>query len=551
MTEKEFKERYEYNHTDFLGEGGFSKVYKAYDSHRNILVAIKIAEVKPGKEAFRLKNETERVQKLPSHPFIAYYEDCYTFSTSAGLHDYGILQYYEEGNLMQLTEKVILSNAQKGRLLQDLLSGIEFLHKNLVVHRDLKPKNILIAKSKDEYIPKIADFGISKDLHKTATDRSYFEITNDGAGTITYSSPEQLKDTHISENTDLWSFGIIAFQLFTGKLPFGTKETSSRGQQELLEKMNAGHISEFIKEIPEPWQTIIRQCLISDPKKRLRNCRDCKKILEAYRKKEDEYKELIQEGERLQAAGNFEKAANVYEKALTLFSDDKKVQDAVKYCRKKQKEQDEQKRKRDKMQEEATRVRPVTNLETKTKKNIFEKLPVKWIAFLSIIACFVVVLVVLFDKTPKTPDNQKEISEGIKDILKNEKEQKTMEALRHQSDSILLVIIQENMKQLKESKKIKEEKKDRFVAEGDKQMKQKNHKEAINAYQQAYQIDSTDTAVRKKLTDALKKRATESYNMAKNFKGDYIGIAKGHIEEALAIQPDKELEEMKRKLPSE
>ena len=96
MTQQEFQTRYTYSPaTDKLGEGGFGSVFKAYDTHRDRWVAVKVAKVNPDMENFRLRKEVEMVSKLPSHPNIAYYEDCYTFPQMDGEYDFGILQYYE------------------------------------------------------------------------------------------------------------------------------------------------------------------------------------------------------------------------------------------------------------------------------------------------------------------------------------------------------------------------------------------------------------------------------------------------------------------------
>ncbi|MDR1594166.1 MAG: serine/threonine protein kinase [Prevotellaceae bacterium] len=282
MTFEEFKKRYEYNPaTDKLGEGGFGSVFKTYDNHRNRLVALKISKVNPEYENIRLKKEVEIVAHLPSHPYIAYYEECYTFASFDGEYDFGILQYYEHGNLAQLLKKGNLLPEQKQNILIQILEGIEFLHGHGVIHRDLKPQNILMTlKPNGEYVPKITDFGISKQLDVNRS--SVFSNSMAGAGTLAYASPEQLAERTIRKNADLWSFGVIAFQTITGTLPFTTgkhAKTSESGRLELFRQINSGQPPEAINSIDEPWQELIRTCLVTDPEKRVKNCEACNAIL--------------------------------------------------------------------------------------------------------------------------------------------------------------------------------------------------------------------------------------------------------------------------------
>lgn len=281
MTQQEFQNRFIYNpSTDRLGKGGFGEVFKAYDTYRDRWVAIKMAKVETDQESVRLRKEVELVNQLPAHPNIAYYEECYTFNSFAGEYDFGILQYYEAGNLQQLTENNNLTISQKEKLLQQLLDGIEFLHSQGVIHRDLKPQNILIVKRGNEYIPKITDFGISKklDINKS----SVFNNSLAGVGTLSFSSPEQLGDTTIRKNTDLWSFGVIAFWLLGGELPFNTgihASTSEAGRAELFNQIAQGTLPPSINRINQPWRKLIVACLKTSPDERIKNVESCKSLL--------------------------------------------------------------------------------------------------------------------------------------------------------------------------------------------------------------------------------------------------------------------------------
>jgi serine/threonine protein kinase len=281
MTQQEFQKRYTYNPaTDKLGEGGFGSVFKAYDNHLDRWVALKISKVNPQYENLRLRREVEMVRKLQTHPNIARYEECYTFSSFDGEYDFGILQYYEEGNLSQLMKNTALTFSQKQSILCGILDGIEALHKNGIIHRDLKPQNILIVKRQGEYIPKITDFGISKQLDSDKS--SIYSNSIAGGGTYGYASPEQLFAGNITKNTDLWSFGIIAFQVLTGQMPFNTggyDSASEAGRVELFRQISNGRLPETTAKIAEPWQTLIRRCLVINTVERIKNTQEARTIL--------------------------------------------------------------------------------------------------------------------------------------------------------------------------------------------------------------------------------------------------------------------------------
>ena len=279
MTQQEFIERYHYDAThDLLGKGGFGRVYRAYDREEHEYVAIKMQSVDPDHPELRLRNEFEKVQQY-RHRYIARYKECYTFSSIDGEKDVAIMKYYKDGSLDSLIKSNKLDMEARFSMLRQILEGIAFLHSHGIIHRDLKPQNILIAEYDGTYEPLITDFGISKQL----ADGESSAVSNSIlGGTYSYASPEQLKETTIRKNTDLWSFGVIAYQMLTGGLPFncGTfSPTSQEGRQEQFRQMTSGVLPEALNNIPEPWQTLIRECLVVDNTQRLTHVEDCVAIL--------------------------------------------------------------------------------------------------------------------------------------------------------------------------------------------------------------------------------------------------------------------------------
>lgn len=240
MTQQEFSKRYVYDaSTDELGGGGFAHVYKAWDNEEECFVALKIQPVDSRYPDLRLKNEVDRAASL-RHPNIARYKACYTFSTFDGNKDIAVMSYYEHGSLDKLLCSQRLTDAEREDILEQILAGVDYLHSQGIIHRDLKPQNILVLHHGGRYVPKITDFGISKQLANGESSAVHNSILG---GTYSYASPEQLKETTIRKNTDLWSFGVIAYQMFAGVLPFncGTfSPTSQEGRQEQFRQMTSG-----------------------------------------------------------------------------------------------------------------------------------------------------------------------------------------------------------------------------------------------------------------------------------------------------------------------
>jgi len=279
MTYEEFRQRFEYDSRKRpIGQGAHCDVFKAYDRQLHRYVAIKVSKVDITGKTISLKEETERVLKLPQNDNIAYYEKCYRYPTGEFEFDYAILEYYEKGNLLKFNQQTpSLTIEQKLSILKEILDGIHFLHTNNITHRDLKPENILIFHDeiKGKYIPKITDFEASKDV---SSDKPSEKIA-----TPFYAAPEQLKEGyHTDYNTDLWSFGITAL-VFLGAL--------SSSDTKAVEQIKQG-ILPPVDFLPEAWQKLIKECLIENTKDRIQSCDDCLKIIADYESSKDSGEEM-------------------------------------------------------------------------------------------------------------------------------------------------------------------------------------------------------------------------------------------------------------------
>ena len=273
MTQEEFFKRFTYSVSrDRIGGGGFGTVYKAYDNVLHREVAIKVSEVKTttdGKKTFSLKDEFEALNHVPKHPNIANYEEFYSYEDHRGVCDYAIMQYYPDGNLSNAIKQGLTAE-QKEDIATQLLEGIDFLHKHKVVHRDLKPGNILMVKHGGKMIPLITDFGLSKAAG--VADGSVFS-NSFGAGTPKYSSPEQLQGQPLRFNTDLWSYGAILYELFTGEQLFTASSgaaNTAQADMEVYNKIVNGNVS-GLNKMPEKWRRVAERCLVVDATKRAKD----------------------------------------------------------------------------------------------------------------------------------------------------------------------------------------------------------------------------------------------------------------------------------------
>nr|WP_295934290.1 serine/threonine-protein kinase [uncultured Dyadobacter sp.] len=278
MTYDEFLKRYEFDTQDqkaMLGAGGFGSVYKAFDSVQKRFVAIKVAEVKH--EKFNLLYEKQIVDELDSHENVARYGNCYRFQFMPVRYDFAVLTFYQEGNLADVLKKYALTVPQKHQILEGILKGVGHLHKHHIIHRDMKPQNVLMERQGDRWVPKLTDFGLSK-----LADTNTRSVENSSIGlSIAYAAPEQIQNREIRHNVDLWAVGIIAYHMFVGDLPFDASRSMSQESWnlEVSKLIVKGKVSERISQVPEPFRTLIKKCLVADNAKRVQRAEELLEIL--------------------------------------------------------------------------------------------------------------------------------------------------------------------------------------------------------------------------------------------------------------------------------
>ena len=200
-----------YEIREIIGVGGMAVVYKAYDNQEDRLVAIKIL-----KEEFltneeflrRFKNESKAIAML-SHPNIVNVYDV----SFGDLNQYIVMEYIEGITLKEFIEKEgSLRWKDAVHFTIQILKGLQHAHDNGIVHRDVKPQNIMVL---EDGTIKVTDFGIARFARSDQR-----TITDKAIGSVHYISPEQARGEKTDEKADIYSVGVMLYEMLTGKLPF-------------------------------------------------------------------------------------------------------------------------------------------------------------------------------------------------------------------------------------------------------------------------------------------------------------------------------------------
>jgi len=225
MIGKRLDERYELKQV--IGEGGMSRVYLAYDMILNRDVAIKVLHYDFDDEEAstkRFRREALSATSL-SHPNIV---DIYDVGEDDG-HQYLVMEYIHGQTLKHFIQSNgPLAPEQAVPIMQQIVSAIAHAHYNGIIHRDIKPQNILMDES---FQVKITDFGIAMALNATAHTK-----TNSIIGTVHYLSPEQARGGIATKKSDIYSLGIVFYELLTGKLPFSAETAVAIALKHLQEE---------------------------------------------------------------------------------------------------------------------------------------------------------------------------------------------------------------------------------------------------------------------------------------------------------------------------
>ncbi|HEY8561720.1 MAG TPA: protein kinase [Pyrinomonadaceae bacterium] len=199
-----------------IGRGGMGVVYEAVRENKNFRQRVALKVIKRGMDSDAVVSRFRHEQKILAsleHPFIARFLD--GGMTGDGLPFYA-MEYVEGAPIDDYCTAKNLSTDEKLKLFREVCTALQYAHQNLVVHRDLKPKNILVTA---DGTPKLLDFGIGKILTPETEDEAG-TATQLGMMTPAYASPEQIRGERIGTASDIYSLGVVLYELLTGQKPY-------------------------------------------------------------------------------------------------------------------------------------------------------------------------------------------------------------------------------------------------------------------------------------------------------------------------------------------
>ena len=265
-----------------IGEGGMANVYLAHDTILDRDVAVKILRGDlAGDEKFVKKFQREAISASSlNHPNIV---ELYDVGEDHG--QYFIVMEYVEGKTLKslIKKRGALTLPEVVDIMLQLTSGIAHAHDSYIIHRDIKPQNVMIL---DNGMVKITDFGIA-----TALNNHELTETNSIMGSVHYLPPEQANGNGATVKSDIYSLGILMFELLTGKVPFKGENAVEIAIKQM--KTPIPSVRKYNEEIPQSVENVILRACAKNPKNRYDSARemheDLKTVLSPEREEEEKW----------------------------------------------------------------------------------------------------------------------------------------------------------------------------------------------------------------------------------------------------------------------
>lgn len=257
------------------GSGGMAVIYKAVDQELGRTVAVKILRPSLTKDPEfleRFKNEARSVANL-NHPNIVTVYDVGNDQST----NYIVMEFIDGSDLKKLIrDEGALPVDQAVDLVIQICAGIGLAHRAGLVHADVKPQNVLLTSTRQI---KVTDFGIAQALSETTTEERQAVVW----GSPHYFAPEQARGERPSPASDVYSIGIVLFELLTGRLPY-----TGTSQQELALahiRDEVPYVTEFAPHVPEELSRIVHKVMSKEPSQRYRMADQLGQVLAAYRQR--------------------------------------------------------------------------------------------------------------------------------------------------------------------------------------------------------------------------------------------------------------------------
>lgn len=261
MMMEQIANRYEI--LSLIGQGGMADVYKARDTILNRVVAIKVLRAKLSDDAMalvRFQREASAASRL-SHPNVV---DIYDVGEYEGMH-YIVMEFIRGRTLKELiAQRGALDVDEAIGVMKQLVSAINHAHEHKIIHRDIKPQNVLV---KDDGTIKITDFGIA-----VANGSVQLTYNNTVMGSAHYLAPETTQGKEPNEQVDIYSLGIVFYELLTGHVPFTGKTPTEIAIKHL--RKSIPYVRDFNPNIPQSVENIVLKATAKNLEDRYVSCKE-------------------------------------------------------------------------------------------------------------------------------------------------------------------------------------------------------------------------------------------------------------------------------------
>lgn len=280
MTSHLVKEDERYKIDSKVGTGAMATVFKAYDTRLQRTVALKILHDHLSSNA-ELKLRFEQEAKLAArivHPNIV---RTYDFGLNKNRQLF-IVSEFVDGRSLTVAMREYKNQSQHvlhpilaALVALEISKGVEAAHQHSVIHRDLKPDNVLVSIQGEI---KLTDFGVARPFDSSMTQVGQF------IGSLTYASPEQIKGEPLDARSDIFSLGVMLFEILTGRLPFRSSNPTDLALK--ISRAEVEPLNQHCPTVPNELDQMVRQCLRADPNERPPNASSIVAQLESYLKSE-------------------------------------------------------------------------------------------------------------------------------------------------------------------------------------------------------------------------------------------------------------------------